>query len=406
MPPRRAPRAVDDGPFWKVLLPATVGAVVASYLLRVYWRELHDLFQSYPSDIWYMHINYSWFLVNQGFFGMEYPAGMFAFVKAMAVICKTCFPMVEPHARFGGFLYRYEDWLLVNSLALGLASLGITWCMHRLDAEFFHLRPHRLLTGFVLTPSFVFFSLFNYDGLPILCCVAALLALLRRDEVTSFMLLGIGTAVKIFPGVLVPLFLLAVPRGRRLASLGWWLGAWAAVNLPFLYLNPDAWSFPYRWQMGFDSADQTGRMLFTLTSNLGKLPALALVGGASLLALERTRRTAPPDPLEDPVWMARASLVLVTLFIFTKNVFSPQYLFWLLPLATLGTAYPFGGLATLVELVNVAEAFRLDYWRSGHEGGLVAIRLVRDLGLAALLASTLRLLWRRPAKGGKGPGGS
>ena len=386
--------AVDDGPFWKVLLPSTLGAVLASYLLRVYWQPLHDLFGSYPSDIWYMHINYSWFLVNQGYFGMEYPAGMFAFVKAMSVFCRVLFPMVEPH-HFGGALYRYEDWLLVNSAALGLAAVGVTWCMHRLDAEFFHLKGKRLLWAFVLTPSFVFFTLFNYDVLPVLCCVAALLALLRRDPVTSFMLLGIGTAVKIFPGVLAPLFLLGVPQGKRLEATLWLVGSWAAVNLPFLCLNPDSWLFPYRWQMGFDSADQTGRLLYALTGLLGKVPALALAGAASLGLLYLAWRRAPRQPLEHPEWLALASLLLVNLFIFTKNVFSPQYLFWLLPFATLGTGYPFAGLATAVELTNIAEAFRLDYWRSGHLEGLETIRFLREVGLVALLAYTVVQLRRK-----------
>ncbi len=384
----------EDAPFWKGILPATLGAVLVSYLIRAGWPELHALFGTYPSDIWYVHINYSWFLVNQGFFGMEYPAGLFAFVKALSVLCRNFFPMVEPHAH-GGLLYRYQDWLVVNSLVLGLAAVGVSWCMHRLDVEFFHLRRHRLLWAFVLTPSFVFFTLFNYDVLPVLCCVAALLALLRRDPVTAFLLLGIGTAVKIYPAALGPLFMLAAPRGRRLECGLWFLGAWTAINGPFLYLDAEAWWFPYSWQMGFDNADQTGRLLYTLTGLFGKIPALVLVLSGSLGLLFATWRRAPDEPLEHPAWLAQASLLLVTLFIFTKNVFSPQYLFWLLPFATLGTGYPFAGLATAVELVNIAEAFRLDYWRSGHESGLQTIRALREAGLVGLLACTVRLLRRR-----------
>jgi len=387
-------RRVDDAPFWREILPATLGAVVVSYLIRVWWPELHALFGTYPSDIWYMHINYSWFLVNQGFFGMEYPAGMFAFVKALSVLCRAIFPLVEPHPH-GGLLYRYQDWLLVNSLVLGLAAVGVSWCMHRLDIEFFGLRRHRLLWAFVGTPSFIFFTLFNYDVLPVLCCMAALLALLRRDPATSFLLLGIGTAVKIYPAVLGPLFLLAVPRRRRWESVLWFLGSFAAVNIPFLYLDAEAWWFPYSWQMGFDNADQTGRLLFALTGLVGKIPALGLVIGGGLGLILAVWRKAPAAPLENPAWLARASLLLVTLFIFTKNVFSPQYLFWLLPFATLGTGYPFAGLASAVELINIAEAFRLDYWRSGHEQGLQVIRALREAGLVGLVAYTARRLLRR-----------
>lgn len=384
---------VDDRPFWRVLFPASLAALLASYLMRRHWETLYAYFQTYPSDIWYMHINYSWFLVNQGYFGMEYPAGMFAFVKAMAVICRWTFPLVEPH-KHGGLLYTYQDWLLVNSIALGAAALALVWCMHRLDQEFFRLRRGRLLVAFVFTPSFVFFTLFNYDVLPILCCVAAFLALLRRDDGTAFMILGVGTAVKIFPGVLVPLFLLAVPRKSWLADLGWFLGACAVVNLPFYLLNPDAWIFPYKWQMEFDNADQTGRLLHALTEALGKLPALVVVGTVGLTLLLMVWRKAPREPLAHPVWMAQASLLLVGLFIFTKNVFSPQYLFWLLPYATLGTAFPFWGLGTFIEVVNIAEAFRLDYWRSGHLEGLETIRFVREVGMGALLVYTVRKLLR------------
>ncbi len=390
---RGTARPIDDGPFWRNLLPATLAAILASYLLRAFWQPLHGLFGSYPSDIWYMHVNYSWFLVHRGFFEMEYPAGMFAFVKALSVVCQHLFSPTEPHPH-GGLLYRYEDWLAVNSVALGLAGVGISWCMHRLDAEFFHLRRGRLLWAFVWTPSFVFFTLFNYDALPVLCCTASLLALLRRDAVGSFLLLGIGTGVKIYPAVLMPLYLLGVPRGHRLEATCWFLGALAALNLPFLWLNPQAWWFPYHWQMGFDQADQTGRFLYTLTTLLGKGPALLTMASLALGMVAFAWRKMPQAPLDSPLWLARASLLLVGLFIFTKNVFSPQYLFWLLPFATLGTGYPFAGVASLVELANIAEAFGLDYWRSGHEEGLAGIRLVRDLGLAALVAHTVVLLGR------------
>lgn len=390
--------------FWLLLAPLAVLEMYLCYEMRQDWRWWHARFQSYPSDIWYIHINYGYFLTHAqpGFFAMEYPAGLFVFVKLMSLLCSSLFGATEG-AQIQGVsykIYTYSQWLGMNCFFLGLAGLGLVWCMHRLEVEFFRFGTGRLLWGFLLTPTFFYFTFFNYDLLPVFCSVAAFLWFLRRDELWSFLLLGLGAAVKLAPAVLAPAFWMALPRDRRLpAALVFLLGL-ACMNVPLALIHPQAWLYPYTWQMKFDAeTDQLGRLAWSLSQYMDRHAAQALLAAGFLAAfwwMLRHRPAAPAEPAgppADPVWLARACLLLLLSFVLFKTVYSPQYFLWLLPFATLGTGLPWWGLATFFELVNISEAFRLDYWRSGRMEQLALIRAVREGGLGGLLG----LLLIRPA---------
>lgn len=374
-----------DSIFWRYLLPGTLLGLAICFGIRWYWPYFHTKLGTYPSDVWYIYTNYGWFLKNQGFFVNEYPAAMYMVFKGLAVICQL-FPNTEP-GKYGGTIYTYHTWLIINSLFLGGCTVAVVWCLHRCNEEFFHHKPTRLLWALVFSPTLICFSIYNYDICPVLCCVVGFWLFLRKDYSLSFLILGIGGALKIFPFVAAVALLLAVPKKERLVNMGWMIAPWLCINIPFMLVNLDTWLYPYTWQMEFDNAPQQGHFIYHLTQLGGKHLALSLAAGGSLALLYAIWRKLPEDLDNRPKWLAQAGLLLVVLFILTKNVFSPQYLLWILPFCVLGTGYPWYGLATVVELLNAAEAINLEYWRSGHEWGLYLIRTVRDCGLIALLIS-------------------
>lgn len=381
-PPGYDPHAVPDRRFWRLLAPLTAALLYVSTWLRYAWPWFHEHFGSYPSDIWYIHVNYGWFLVHQGFVRIEYQAPLWAFVKALSLAAQHLFPATDPQ-KYGGSIYGFDGWLLLNAFALAPFAFGLTWCMHRLDREFFHIGTRRLLLGFLATPTFLYFSVFNYDVIPTFCAVAALLYLLRGQVWEPFLLLGVGAAFKIFPGVLVLPFLLTLPRDRWGRAVLAFVAPLAALNLPLMLHDFPTWFFPFQWQAEFDRDPQPGRPLFHLAQRLGTgTVRLALVAACAAVLL-RWRRGPQPD---EPARLVAVSLFLLVAFVEAKGVFSPQYLFWILPFLALGAAFPWGGRGTLLELINIADPFGLDHWRSGHMAGLVAIRVVRDLFLLGLLA--------------------
>ena len=392
-------------------MPCALAMLAVSFALRWFWLPLHDRFGTYASDIWYMHLNYGYFLARQGFFAIEYQAGYFALVKVLAIICRSLFPATC--LQQGELIFSYEAWLGVCSAFLVGVALWLVWTIHRLDLEHFHVGTRRLLLGLVLTPTFAWFSLFNFDLVPMACCTAALLYLLRGDDELPFELLALGASVKLFPALLVPAFLLRIAPGRRWRAIGLFVVVCIAVNLPFVLADFHAWSFPYVWQQHYDLTEPSpGRPLYHLAGLVGRLPVHLLLAGPIAWVLGRRfleeRQRGFEATAVTPTWLVEITLWVLVAFILDKSVFGAQYIFWLLPWLVLVPAggagvpaaheapsrpaepYPWRGLGTLYELLNIGEVAGLDTWRSGHMAWLVALRAVRDTGLLALLA------WRWP----------
>jgi uncharacterized membrane protein len=160
-------------------------------------------------------------------------------------------------------------------------------------------------------------------------------------------LLGLGTAAKLYPGLLFGPLLVLCLRAGELRRFGYALGgavvAWAAVNLPVMVRHPQAWSefFSMNTARGpeWDSwyflstlvaptdrlwTDESGRA--TTLLNAGSLVLFLIACGAiGWLALAAARRPR----------FAQLAFLVVVAFLLTNKVFSPQYSLWLLPLVVL-----------------------------------------------------------------------
>src|SRR4051794_25847222 len=102
-----------------------------------------------------------------------------------------------------------------------------------------------------LASPLLLFAFQNWDVFVIAALVAGLLAFERGRPATAGVLLGLGTALKLFPIVAVPV-LVAVCLTRhdrrsagRLAVAA--AGTVAALNLPFLLVHPQGWWWTFRF---------------------------------------------------------------------------------------------------------------------------------------------------------------
>jgi uncharacterized membrane protein len=262
----------------------------------------------------------------------------------------------------GGFFYA-------NALLLAAAAVVIAMCLYLAvggRALYFALAPTLLIYGFM-----------NWDLLAVAFATAATLAYLNRRDVWSGVLLGLGAAAKVYPGLLLVPFVLGrfregePDRGIHLAWAG--AGAWLAVNLPFLLAAPGSWweffSFNRTRSADWDSLwfvgchRITGQLYCGHTGaiNLGSL-LLFILAAATLWAL---RRAAQPD---FPRWTFGFPLLVA--FLLTSKVYSPQYGLWLLPWFAL--ALPNVWLFAAFEAADVAVFLTRFSWfgRFGGIGGL------------------------------------
>jgi hypothetical protein len=262
----------------------------------------------------------------------------------------------------------------------------------------------------------------RFDLWPAALAAGALAALVSGRDRLGLGVLGLATAAKLYPAVLLPIALVWVARrrGPRETALG--LGVFAAVIvaivLPFAILSPGGVVDSLTTQLGRPlqieslgaaillAAHQLGLYDPTVVSthgsqNLsGSLPgALAAVETALLLVALVGVWLLFARGRPDRERLLVASAAAVVAFIAFGKVLSPQFLIWLLPLvplvggsAGIAACWVFAGA-----LVTTQLWFPHRYWDVVALGSVSWLVLVRDLLLVALLAVLVAAI--RPGSG-------
>jgi uncharacterized membrane protein len=304
----------------------------------------------------------------------------------------------------------YSGFLFANVLLLSVAAVVTAVCLYLMvgrRALYFALAPTLLLTGFI-----------NWDLVAVALATAATLAFLSRRDGVSGVLIGLGTAAKLYPGLLlVPFVVERFRQGDRRGGirLAWAaVGAWLAVNLPFMFLAPRGWStflrFGSRRALRADSLWYIGCRVLRPGSGdqcvsprlVDVVAAVLVVSLGAVLWRAKTRR--------DPSWPRWTfAFPLIVLFLVTNKVYSAQYSLWLLPWFAL--VLPGIGRLSSLRLFLIFEAsdvalfvteflwFNWQYGLRGVPGSVFALAVVaRDAVLAlCVLAWVSRAPPRVPA---------
>ncbi|MEW1719692.1 glycosyltransferase 87 family protein [Streptomyces sp. NPDC093109] len=234
----------------------------------------------------------------------------------------------------GSMQYREQMYWMVNAGMLMICAVVIAVCVTRTHRR----RPwDGLLVA--LAPAFALTATINWDLLAVALTAAAMLMWARGRALAFGILIGLATAAKLYPVLLLgPLFLLCW-RAGKFREYGTALlataGAWLAVNLPIMLLAPEGWKrfYVFSRERGIDF----GSFWLIITQRTGTsidvgvvntyATLLMLLACAGLLVLTLT---APRRPR-----FAQLAFLVVAAFILTNKVYSPQYVLWLIPLAAL-----------------------------------------------------------------------
>ncbi|MEU8757811.1 glycosyltransferase 87 family protein [Streptomyces sp. NPDC048659] len=235
----------------------------------------------------------------------------------------------------GGSLTEQEQgYWMVNAGLLMVCTAVLAVCVARTHRR----RPwDGLLVA--LAPALALTATINWDLLAVALTAAALLLWSRGRPLGAGVLLGLATAAKFYPVLLLlPLLLLCWRAGKWRAfgtALLGSVGAWLAVNLPVMLLAPEGWKQFYVFSadrnVDFGSfwlllSQITGRQVQPTTANTWSLLLMLLAAaGLAILALSAPRRPR----------LAQLAFLIVAAFVLTNKVYSPQYVLWLIPLAAL-----------------------------------------------------------------------
>ena len=274
---------------------------------------------------------------------LEYPVVIGYFAHATALVTQALHGSPDLQARRSGpvdALYgdaaveaERQDFFLVTAVLLTPFLLLSAWFL----AGAHRGRPWDAV-GFAAAPALVLTGLVNWDVLAIACLAGAMWAWSRGRPLLSGVLVGLGTATKLYPLFLLGAFLVVALRRRR---MGWFgaavvgaVGSWLLVNFPAALTSWEGWrGF---WSFNSDRGADLGSLWLVATQAGASftpetINRVSLLGfGAVCLAVLVLGLRAQHVPRVPQL----AFLVLVG-FLLVNKVYSPQYVLWLLPLAVL-----------------------------------------------------------------------
>lgn len=275
---------------------------------------------------------------------MEYPVGIAYFAWAAAEVTglvatgppESVRAAANPDSIWGlpGMATEINRYFLVSAVLLFLGGLLATWFLagaHRRrpwDAAAFALSPALLLAGLV-----------NWDYLAVACTAGALWAWARGRPVVAGVLVGVGTATKLYPLFLLGAFLVVALRRRRLP---WAAYAAVAAVVTWLLVQLPAWAtggfsrWSVFWTFNSDRGADLGS-LWLVARDLGHdasphtinvVSGLGFAGCCLAVLLLGLKVRHPPR-------VAQLAFLVTVAFLLVNKVYSPQYVLWLLPLAVL-----------------------------------------------------------------------
>jgi uncharacterized membrane protein len=192
---------------------------------------------------------------------------------------------------------------------------------------------------FAASPVLLFEGLINWDLLAVVCVAGALWAHARGRPALTGVMLGLGTAMKLYPLFLLGGLFIVWGRERRwrdfaVATLSG-LGTWVVVNAPAFLSGRHEWNV--FWTFNSQRGSDLGSVWLMVDQMAGITSAVHTINVVSwvlfscwCLGVAWLGFLAPETPR-----FAQLGFLLVVGFLLVNKVYSPQYALWLLPLAVM-----------------------------------------------------------------------
>ncbi|RIQ20705.1 glycosyltransferase family 87 protein [Jiangella rhizosphaerae] len=268
---------------------------------------------------------------------LEYPVLTGAVMQATAVASAALY---DAFGGGGGLPPQIAESVIffdLTAVVMAVAALGVVVTTARTV-------PRRPWDGLLVaaSPLLLLSAYVNWDLLAVLATALAMLAWSRDRPVLAGVLIGLGTATKLYPVLLLGVFVLVALRSpdRRGAlrdaavAVAGAVVAWCAVNLPVAWWAPTGWREFFTFNA--ERAADFGSTWFAVELLApGLLPAsvddLVIAAAAVLLVLIAALALTAPVPPR----LTQLAFLAVAAFLLVNKVWSPQYSLWLLPLAVL-----------------------------------------------------------------------
>ncbi|MEO5994528.1 MAG: glycosyltransferase 87 family protein [Arthrobacter sp.] len=336
---RCAPGVISPGFFTveRVLIMLTVLAAVLGILIKSYcrtsgWETPGQFYATCYSDFPELFKNRG---LGDGAFPFITPGTFFEYPVLMGFIAGSTAVLVPGGGVSAARILAYFDINATLIAAVWIITVLATARMarrRRWDAAMVAVAPGIILAGTI-----------NWDMWAVGLLALGMYCFSRNKLVLAGIFIGLGTATKLYPLLILgAVLLLALRTGKVRAVLvtaGAGAAAWLAVNVPVAAANTEGWRYFYQFTedrpAGYSSpwfaynlvAGRLGwqplqaEAINTLALNLFVLACVLI----AVLALAASRRPR----------LAQLAFLIVAAFILTNKVYSPQFVIWLIPLLAL-----------------------------------------------------------------------
>ena len=311
-----------------------------------------------------------------------------------------------------------EAWYYgLTGLLRVMSEIGMLWLLYRIARHIWGTEGgwrSAILYAFLFVPYYLWNGAF--DPLPAFTLLLALYLLLLERETLSAFVAGFGVAIKLFPGLLVPLAICLLPGlGRKVKYAAVAGGVVIAVFLPFLIASPSitlasirnlsgrsSWETVWAVLDGYygpgavASIDQRVDPSAALNGVSSTLPwTLITIAFAVLFLAFYARFWGKRTPLQ---LIAATGCTLSLLLIYAKG-YSPQYLIWFAPILAITFPNLKGAVyLALLGLVNLLEYPVYFHFLSDVSWILIIVVVLRTALLIFIAIDYWRLATRQTSQ--------
>ena len=336
---RTAPGVVSPGFFTveRVLGLLTVLAALLGILLKTYcrsngWESPGQFYATCYSDFPELFKNRG---LGDGAFPFVTAGSYFEYPVLMGFIAGATAVLVPGAGIGNGRILAYFDLNATLIVAVWVVVVLVTartagrrpW-----DAAMVALAPGIILAGFI-----------NWDMWAVGFLALGMYFFSRNKLILAGICIGLGTATKLYPLLILGAILLLALRTGKIRALlvtaAAAAAAWLAVNIPAVLGDPAGWKYFYQFTESRPAGYSSPWFAYNLVAGrlgwkpleAGTINTLAMdVFLAACVLIAVLALAAPRRPR-----LAQLVFLIVAAFILTNKVYSPQFVIWLIPLLAL-----------------------------------------------------------------------
>jgi uncharacterized membrane protein len=286
------------------------------------WEHLPVIVPNHYTDIssvfWRDGVGRGPHLVPYSQFVFEYPV----LVGVLVYVCSSV-RVIAPD-----FSVAMNYYTLAMDAALYPFAVGTVIVLYKI-VEFMGAEKARIWKAFIIAPSFLMFTAYNWDIIAIFFATLSMYYYLKLDKTRSALSLGLGISAKLYPCMLLPVYLLEEKNWKdRLEIIGISIGSFFALNMPFIIVNFNGWFETWKYHAGWGIEDSWLIFFFNQMDVNAHYVGLAVLLYLVYKGLAGTFKRKYDN---DPSRIIERSFLMNIAWLFGSYVVTPQMALMLLP---------------------------------------------------------------------------